>query len=67
MKRPTRSFRTHDSLTDTRDWNVPHPGVGSATRFQVRSNFLSRYPVQQAGGRTIYHKGTCLIGRHRAQ
>jgi hypothetical protein len=36
-----------------RDWNVPHSGVGYVTRFQVRSDFLARYPVQQAGGQTI--------------
>ncbi|MBD7980851.1 MULTISPECIES: hypothetical protein [Oerskovia] len=36
-----------------RDWNVPHSGVGYVTRFQVESSFLERYPVQQAGGRTI--------------
>lgn len=36
-----------------REWNVPHHGVGYVTRFQVESEFLRRYPVQQAGGRTI--------------
>lgn len=36
-----------------RDWNVRHDGVGFVTRFEVESGFLSRYPVQQAGGRTI--------------
>ncbi|MFF8932129.1 hypothetical protein ACF1AO_33235 [Streptomyces longwoodensis] len=36
-----------------RDWNVPHDGVGYVTRFDVESEYLSRYPVQQAGGRTI--------------
>lgn len=36
-----------------REWNVPHHGVGYVTRFRVRSAFLERYPVQQAGGRTI--------------
>lgn len=36
-----------------RDWNVPHSGVGYVTRFRVASEFLERYPVQQAGGRTI--------------
>jgi hypothetical protein len=36
-----------------RDWNVPASGVGYVTRFQVDSGFLERYPVQQAGGRTI--------------
>ncbi|SFD41115.1 hypothetical protein SAMN05421773_114168 [Streptomyces aidingensis] len=36
-----------------RDWNVKHDGAGYVTRFEVGSDFLSRYPVQQAGGRTI--------------
>ena len=36
-----------------REWNVPHSGVGYVTRFHVETEFLERYPVQQAGGRTI--------------
>lgn len=36
-----------------RDWNVPRHGVGYVTRFRVESPFLERYPVQQAGGKTI--------------
>ncbi|MFG2468765.1 hypothetical protein ACGFXB_25370 [Streptomyces canus] len=36
-----------------RDWNVKHDGAGFVTRFEVESDFLGRYPVQQAGGRTI--------------
>ncbi|WP_030763572.1 hypothetical protein [Streptomyces griseus] len=36
-----------------RDWNVKHSGVGYVTRFEVDSAFLARYPVRQAGGRTI--------------
>ncbi|KJS53398.1 hypothetical protein VM98_25515 [Streptomyces rubellomurinus subsp. indigoferus] len=36
-----------------RDWNVPASGVGYVTRFEVDTAFLARYPVQQAGGRTI--------------
>ncbi|MFJ9338919.1 hypothetical protein ACIRP0_06460 [Streptomyces sp. NPDC101733] len=36
-----------------RDWNVRHSGVGFVTRFEVDSEFLLRYPVRQAGGRTI--------------
>ncbi|WP_380164844.1 ADP-ribosylation/crystallin J1 [Jannaschia sp. R86511] len=36
-----------------RDWNVPASGAGYVTRFDVRADFLDRYPVQQAGGRTI--------------
>ncbi|MGV9943448.1 hypothetical protein [Streptomyces sp. NPDC003401] len=36
-----------------RDWNVPASGVGYVTRFEVESDFLARYPVRQAGGKTI--------------
>lgn len=36
-----------------RDLNVKHDGAGFVTRFEVESEFLSRYPIQQAGGRTI--------------
>ncbi|MFE6664839.1 hypothetical protein ACFVFH_14930 [Streptomyces sp. NPDC057697] len=36
-----------------RDWNVRHDGAGFVTRFEVDAEFLRRYPVQQAGGRTI--------------
>lgn len=36
-----------------RDWNVRHDSAGFVTRFDVDSEFLARYPVQQAGGRTI--------------
>ncbi len=36
-----------------RDWNVPASGVGYVTRFEVETDFLQRYPVQQAGGQTI--------------
>lgn len=36
-----------------RDWNVKHDGAGFVTRFEVDAEFLRRYPVQQAGGRTI--------------
>ena len=34
-----------------RDWNVKSDGVGYVTRFEIRRDFLDRYPVQQAGGR----------------
>ena len=34
-----------------RDWNVPADGKGYVTRFTVRSDFLERYEVQDAGGR----------------
>jgi len=36
-----------------RDWNVAASGVGYVTRFEVDAGFLARYPVRQAGGRTI--------------
>jgi hypothetical protein len=36
-----------------RDWNVPASGAGYVTRFAVDSDFLTRYPVRQAGGETI--------------
>ncbi|MFG3136629.1 hypothetical protein ACGFZA_10445 [Streptomyces sp. NPDC048211] len=36
-----------------RDWNVRHDGAGFVTRFEVESEFLGRYPIQQAGGQTI--------------
>lgn len=32
-----------------RDWNVRADGAGYVTRFAVRADFLSRYPVQQVG------------------
>ena len=37
----------------TREWNVAHEGVGYVTRFEVRGEYLGRYPVQQAGGRDV--------------
>ncbi len=36
-----------------REWNLPRDGEGHVTRFHVDSAFVSRYPVRQAGGRTI--------------
>ncbi|WP_433465498.1 ADP-ribosylation/crystallin J1 [Spirillospora sp. CA-128828] len=36
-----------------RDWNVPAHGSGYVTRFEVDAAFAARYPVRQAGGRTI--------------
>jgi hypothetical protein len=36
---------------NARDWNVPASGAGYVTRFEVRDSFLSRYQVQDAGGR----------------
>jgi hypothetical protein len=35
-----------------RDWNVPASGSGFVTRFQVRKNFIDRYDVKEAGGRS---------------
>ncbi len=34
-----------------RDWNAPADGMGYVTRFNVRSDFLAQYEVQEAGGR----------------
>lgn len=34
-----------------RDWNAPRGG-GYVTRFQVQADFLARYEVKQAGGRS---------------
>jgi hypothetical protein len=36
-----------------RDWNVPASGAGYVTRFRVRRSFLSRYEVQNAGGKSL--------------
>ncbi|GAA2522753.1 hypothetical protein [Pilimelia columellifera] len=36
-----------------RDWNVPASGVGYVTRFEIDAEYVSRYPVRQAGGDTI--------------
>jgi hypothetical protein len=35
-----------------RDWNVPASGSGFVTRFQVRRNFIDRYAIREAGGRS---------------
>src|SRR5262249_34589145 len=37
----------------TREWNVPRGGVGYVTRFDVRKDYLDRFPVRQAGGRDV--------------
>ncbi|SIN59932.1 hypothetical protein SAMN02745824_0470 [Parasphingorhabdus marina DSM 22363] len=34
-----------------RDWNVPASGSGYVTEFEVDTTFLSRYDIQEAGGR----------------
>lgn len=33
-----------------RDWNVKSDGSGYVTRFEVKSDFMSRYPIQKVGG-----------------
>lgn len=33
-----------------RDWNVPASGSGFVTEFEVRTEFLAAYDVQDAGG-----------------
>jgi hypothetical protein len=35
-----------------RDWNVPASGSGFVTRFKVRRDFIAKYEVQEAGGRS---------------
>lgn len=34
-----------------RDWNVPASGAGFVMRFEVRTDFLAGYRVEEAGGR----------------
>lgn len=34
-----------------RDWNVRDSGAGFVTRFDVRSDFLANYRIEEAGGR----------------
>lgn len=34
-----------------RDWNVPASGAGFVTQFAVRSDFIERYRIEEAGGR----------------
>jgi hypothetical protein len=33
-----------------RDWNVKASGAGFVTRFEVKAEFLSKYPEQKVGG-----------------
>ena len=33
-----------------RDWNVPASGAGYVTRFAVRKEFVTRYPIHTVGG-----------------
>jgi hypothetical protein len=43
---------THDyAIKIARDWNVPASGSGFVTEFDVRADFLSRYPIETAGGK----------------
>ena len=35
------------------EWLVPDSGAGYVTRFKVRRAFLSRYPVENAGGKDL--------------
>jgi hypothetical protein len=34
----------------SKEWNVPAYGVGYVTRFAVKSDYLSKYKVQNVGG-----------------
>ncbi len=34
----------------TIQWNIPAGGVGYVTRFQVKKEFMDRYPVRKVGG-----------------
>jgi len=38
------------ALKIVREWIIPDLGAGFITRFKVRHTFLSRYPVENAGG-----------------
>ena len=33
-----------------RDWNVKSDGGGFVTRFEVKAEFMARYPIQRVGG-----------------
>ena len=33
-----------------RDWNVPASGSGYVTKFEVDSDYVAKYPVQNVGG-----------------
>lgn len=35
----------------TREWNVPAKGIGHVVKFDVDASFLSRYTVQNVGGK----------------
>ena len=33
-------------------WNVKDFGVGYVTKFEVKRDYLSKYPIKQVGGKT---------------
>lgn len=33
-----------------RDWNVPASGSGYVTKFNLKADFINRYPIQKVGG-----------------
>ena len=33
-----------------RDWNVPASGSGYVTKFQVRTEYVKKFPIQNVGG-----------------
>ncbi|OKO76519.1 ADP-ribosylation/crystallin J1 [Bradyrhizobium sp. AS23.2] len=35
-----------------RDWNVPASGSGFVTRFVIKRDFITKYDVREAGGRS---------------
>ncbi|MFM9596138.1 hypothetical protein ACKI1J_40185, partial [Streptomyces scabiei] len=48
-----RSGETHQRRRWQSAPGRPYDGAGFVTRFEVDAGFLRRYPVRQAGGRTI--------------
>ena len=40
-----------------RDWNVPASGCGFVTQFEVRADYLQRFPIETAGGRAHQEYG----------
>jgi hypothetical protein len=40
-----------------RDWNVPASGSGYVTKFNVNTEFLSRYEIQNVGGPLLMNYG----------
>lgn len=35
----------------TKDWNVPTYGVGYVVKFEMQTDYLSQYPIQNVGGK----------------